>query len=184
MAKINSNILWITRTAIFIALLIVFQVVTKPFGQYVTGSSVNLLLMTATLTCGIYSGLTIALVSPFFAFLLGIGPAFIQFVPFIALGNMVFVLIGYLLSDKNLYKKSLKGYIFSTMGIVIAAVAKFLLLWLGIVKIIVPIMNQLKEQQIAAFTAAFSLPQLVTALIGGLIAIPLAAIIRKAIFKR
>ncbi|MDF2686288.1 MAG: hypothetical protein K0S55_1469, partial [Clostridia bacterium] len=130
MAKIDSKILWITRTAIFIALLIILQLVTKSFGQFVTGSAVNLLLMASVLTCGIYSGLTVALVSPFFAFMLGIGPAFIQLVPFIALGNMAYVLIGYLLVNKNLEKKSITGYLFSTVGIIAASVVKFLMLWL------------------------------------------------------
>jgi hypothetical protein len=184
MLKNDSKILWITRTAIFIALLIVIQLATKSFGQFVTGSSVNLLLMASVLTCGIYSGLTVALISPFFAFLLGIGPAFIQLVPFIALGNMAYVLVGYLLINKNLEKKSLKGYSLSAVGVIAASAVKFLLLWLGIVKAVVPLMTQLKAPQVAMLSSAFSWPQLVTALIGGFIALPAAFLIRKAIIKK
>ena len=37
----SGKIKWITRTAVFIALLVAFQYATKPMGQYVTGSAVN-----------------------------------------------------------------------------------------------------------------------------------------------
>ena len=89
----NKKTLWITETAVMIALLVALQWATKPLGQFVTGSCVNLVLGVSVLVGGLWCGLTVALVSPFFAFLLGIGPAFLPIVPMVAVGNMVLVVI-------------------------------------------------------------------------------------------
>jgi hypothetical protein len=88
----NGKVLWITRTAVFIALLIVMQAATSSLGQYVTGSIVNLILIVSVMTCGYLSGIAVAIVSPIFAKLLGIGPLW-SLIPFIALGNIAIVLI-------------------------------------------------------------------------------------------
>ena len=66
----NKKTLWITETAVMIALLVALQWATKPLGQFVTGSCVNLVLGVSVLVGGLWCGLTVALVSPFFAFLL------------------------------------------------------------------------------------------------------------------
>ena len=62
---------WIARTAICLALLLCLQFVTKSLGQFVTGSCVNLVIAMAALIGGLWSGLTVAIVSPFCAYLLG-----------------------------------------------------------------------------------------------------------------
>ena len=84
----RNKILWITRTAVMVALLITLQWATSGLGQFVTGSCVNAVLVVATLAAGVWSGVAVALLSPFCAFLLGIGPKLIQIVPAIALGNV------------------------------------------------------------------------------------------------
>ena len=86
----NKKILWITETAVLLALLIVLQWVTKPLGQFVTGSCVNAVLAVAALMVGLSSGLAVALVSPVCAYLLGIAPNLVA-VPAIMVGNTVFV---------------------------------------------------------------------------------------------
>ena len=40
----SKRVLWLTETAALTALLIILQTVTKPAGQYVTGSCVNAVL--------------------------------------------------------------------------------------------------------------------------------------------
>ena len=94
----NSKILWITRTAVLLALLIALQWATAGTqvfaGQYITGSCVNAVLAVAVLFSGVWSGVTIALLSPFFAKALGIGPQLIQIVPAIAAGNLVDCFLG------------------------------------------------------------------------------------------
>ena len=77
----KKRILWVTETAVMLALLIVLQWATKPLGQIVTGSCVNAVLVAAVLLGGLWCGLTVAVISPFCAFLLGIGPQLIAIIP-------------------------------------------------------------------------------------------------------
>src|SRR5699024_5817053 len=92
MLVMNKKIRWITETALLLALLIVLQSVTKSFGQFVTGSCVNAVLALAALLTGLGSGITIAVISPVLAFLLGIAPQAVT-VPAIMVGNTVFVVL-------------------------------------------------------------------------------------------
>ena len=85
----NKKTLWITETAVMIALLVALQWATKPLGQFVTGSCVNLVLGVSTLVGGVWCGAVVAAASPFCAFLVGVGPAKLLIVPFIAVGNVV-----------------------------------------------------------------------------------------------
>ncbi|MEA4920661.1 MAG: hypothetical protein VB078_07065 [Clostridiaceae bacterium] len=175
--KNTSNIKWIATTAIFIALLVTLQSVTKSMGQYVTGSLVNMVLIMAVLTAGLYSGITVSILSPIFAFILGIGPAFVQLVPFIALGNLVLVLVwGFMCRNGN----SIKNMSISLVG---GAVLKFLALYIGIIKVAIPMFLSLNEKQIAVISASFSYPQIITACIGGLIAMLVSPTVIKAIKK-
>lgn len=96
--------IWIAQTAVCLALLLAVQFVTKSLGQFVTGSCVNLVLAIAALIGGVWSGVTVAVISPFCAFLLGIGPAFFPMVPCVALGNAVYAVLFGLLVGKCLQK--------------------------------------------------------------------------------
>ena len=49
----NKKTLWITETAVMIALLVALQWATKPLGQFVTGSCVNLVLGVSVLVGGL-----------------------------------------------------------------------------------------------------------------------------------
>ena len=179
----RSKILWIAQTAIFIALLVALQFATRSMGQFVTGSVVNLILIVASLTAGLFSGLAVALLSPFFAFMLGIGPAFLQVVPLVALGNMALVFFVWLIGRKGEEVEGAMAYIWRILGVVAGAVVKFAILYFGIVKLLLPLLD-LKPPQVTALSAAFSWPQLVTAAIGGAIAVLVVPPVLKAIRKR
>ena len=181
--KLHKRILWLTRTAVLIALLIAVQWLTagtQAFaGQYITGTLVNCILAVSALCAGLWSGLVVALLSPFCAFLLGIGPALIQIVPCIALGNSVLVLVLWLLAGQGGAKLWRYG-----VAVVAAAAAKFLTLYVAVVKILIPVMGSaLKAPQVQKFTAMFSVPQLITALLGGALAVALLPVLAKAIKK-
>ncbi len=49
----SKRVLYITETAAMTALLIILQSVTKPAGQYVTGSCVNAALAVSVLAVGL-----------------------------------------------------------------------------------------------------------------------------------
>ena len=60
----SKKIRWITETAVMLALLVALQALTKPLGQLVTGSFVNAVLAVTVLVAGLYSGITVAIISP------------------------------------------------------------------------------------------------------------------------
>ena len=180
----NKKIRWITETAILLALLVTLQALTKGFGQFVTGSCVNAILAAAALVGGLWSGITVALVSPVLAFLLGIAPQAVT-VPAIMAGNAVYVLVLWLLAGGK--DKSLAGRILAWL---VAAAAKFTTLYSLVVWVIcglasAPLLETglLKAPMLAKLPAMFSWPQLVTALIGGAIALAITPVIRKALHR-
>lgn len=160
--------LWITQTSLQLALVVVLQGITKPMGQLVTGSCVNMVLAITVLIMGCPSGLTVALVSPIVAYLLGIAPQLVT-LPGIMAGNCVFVMVLNMLNWKPVWKRFLV-----VLG---AAAAKFLVMYIMVVKVIcglyanVLIENELlKEAMVKQINIIFTWPQLITALIGGGIA--------------
>jgi len=176
----SKSVLWITRTAIFTALLVVAQVGTAPLGNtFVTGTAVNLLLIITVMICGMASGVTIAVISPVMAKLLGIGP-FWALIPFIIIGNITLVVLWHLIANKSFGNKKIFSYVIAA---IVAAVAKFAVLYLGIVKIAVPLILQLPEKQATMISGMFSISQLVTALLGGVAAIIIVPPIKAAISK-
>lgn len=180
--KTHSRILWITETALMLALLVAVQGVTAGLGnQFVTGSCVNLILAVTTLVAGLWSGVVVAAVSPFLAFLFGIGPKFIQLLPAIAAGNLVLVLMLSLIlgrENRPLWR--------NLVAWISAAIAKFAVLYLLVNQLILPALSRMSypsPKVWAAISAQFSWPQLVTALIGVGLALAIAPAIRKALKK-
>jgi len=176
----KNKVLWTTRTAVFIALLVVLQTATASLGNIiVTGSIVNMLLVVSVMTCGLASGLSVAAVSPIMAKLIGIGPLW-SLIPFIIAGNMVLVILWHYIGNRKTGRK-LAAYI---TALICAAIAKFLVLYIGIVRIAIPVFLDLPFTQAAVITYMFSIPQLVTALVGGTMATTLLPTMNKAIGER
>ena len=171
----NPKVLRITETAVMTALLIALQAVTRSAGQYVTGSCVNAVLALTVMLVGLWSGVVVAALSPFFAFLLGIGPQLLPIVPAIAVGNLVFVALLWALTRRRGAPpvKQIPAWLASAVG-------KFLALYLIVVQLLCRVLP-LKQPQIDAFSAMFSYPQLVTALIGGGAALLLTPLLRRAL---
>jgi len=178
----NKKIRWITETAVLLALLVCLQALTKPMGQFVTGSCVNAVLAVSALVGGLGTGLTVALISPVLAFLLGIAPQILT-VPAIMAGNCVYVILLSLLADKS-GKKMLRQVI----AWLIAAAAKFAALYAIVVWLICGVLSEsllasgvMKAPMLKALPATFSWPQLFTALIGGCAALLMVPVLRKAL---
>ncbi|MDR0897384.1 MAG: hypothetical protein LBN04_05965 [Oscillospiraceae bacterium] len=172
----NRKVLWITQTAVLTALLIVMQAVTASFGNtIVTGSIVNLILIISVMMAGLSSGLTVAVISPICAKLLGIGPLW-MLIPFIVVGNIVLVLMWHFLGNRSFAKPLLVHIV----TLIAAAVGKFLTLYVGIVLIAIPHLLSLPAQQATTISGMFSIPQLFTALIGGGVATVLLPLIKNA----
>ncbi|MCL2088420.1 MAG: hypothetical protein FWH14_02950 [Oscillospiraceae bacterium] len=171
----NRKVSQITSTALDIAILIGFQAASAALGQLVTGSLVNLTLIMSVMTCGLMSGLTVSLVSPVFAKLLGIGTPLWSLIPFIMLGNAALVIVWHYVCKM----KFANVQIVRITALISAAGVKFLVLYFGIVKIAIPFLLDLPASQATAISGAFSVTQLVTASIGGAVAIAILPVTLK-----
>ncbi|OQY40686.1 ECF transporter S component [Candidatus Atribacteria bacterium 4572_76] len=145
----NNKIKLITRTGILLAVALVVQM--GGFPQPITGPLINTVLYLAALLVGSWGGIIIGVCTPVIAFMRGILPAPLgPMIPFIALGNGVLVIVFSLLKGKN-----------KIFGIIIASLAKYLILFTA-VSFIVDVPDKIAQ--------IMSLPQLFTALSGGVIA--------------
>ncbi|MFO7942164.1 MAG: ECF transporter S component [Bacillota bacterium] len=146
----SSTTRWITRTALLLALTLAFQMIGLP--QPVTGPAVNAMLILSALVVGPVSGVIIGSLTPVIAFQRGILAAPLgPMIPFIALANAVLVLLFALVRKRQ-----------PVLAVVVAAVAKFAVLATAVrVFVAVP----------PPIAVAMGTPQLLTALIGGGVAL-------------
>jgi len=177
---IAKRVLWITQTAIFIAILVSAQAVTRPLGQFVTGSCVNFILVSSCILAGLHSAAVVAIISPIFAFLIIGTPIFPLLIPFLMAGNFVLVVAVHFISGKSFKNLTLRSYIRICVAAVSGAILKFLVLWVGIVQIALLFIPDIKPAQVEALSATFSWPQIVTALIGSALAISVMPHLLKA----
>lgn len=169
---------FITGTAIMLALTLVFQYVGRfiplgPNSNFVVGPLVNACLLVAAHFVGIGAGAIISVATPLFAALTNTtatAPFVLLFSPFIAAGNFIYVLFYWLLAKK--------GKTFAAIGIAIGAMLKFMLLSEG-VKLMLGVKTMPAPAQ-KALTFMFGWPQLVTAAIGGILAMAIIAAIQRS----
>jgi len=174
----HEKVLWITRTAVLIAVTVVLQALTLQLGnQFITGSVVNLMLIISVMTCGLPTGLTVAVFTPILPTLLGFGPLW-PVVPFIAAGNMALAALWHFIGNLKIGSV----YISYIIAMIAGAVTKFLILYFGVVRIAMPYILGLPEQHV--MSVLFSYPQLITASAGGICAIILLPILLKALKER
>lgn len=163
----------ITRTAILLALTILFQTLGRfiplgQFNQFIVGPLVNACLLVAAAYTGLAGGAAVSVLSPFGAILTGAAIP-LPFAPFIAVGNFILVLLYVILKKKQL------------AAVASGAVLKFGFLWASILAF-TGFMN-IPAKKATLLIASFSWPQLVTALIGGAIALVVIKALGKTIEK-
>lgn len=178
----TKHIRWLTRTAMLLALLIVLQWATKPLGQYVTGSCVNLTLAVAALCVGMGSGAVLALVSPVLAYLLGIAPQLLT-VPAIMVGNLLFVCLLAQLYRTQPVWRAILAWVLAAAGKAMALYLLVAQLFCGVLADSLLAAGLLKGPMLQTLPTMFSLPQLVTALIGGGLALLVTPVLRKVLSK-
>ena len=165
---------FITRTAVLLALVVVIQTLGRvalapAISNYVVGPLVNACLLIAVASTGFWSGASIALLAPVGAVLTGaLIP--LAFVPVIGLGNLVLVLVFTLF---NGWKMNLTTPIWRQgTGMAAAALAKFGFLYAGVrIAVNSGFLGNLPQKQANGLIAAFSVPQLITALTGSIVAL-------------
>ncbi|MBS4538749.1 ECF transporter S component [Clostridium sp. D2Q-11] len=160
----------LVRTALLLSLALIFQIGFREFAQPLVGPLVNMTLILATLISGPISGIFIGTMTPMIAFMVGI-IRILPIIPIIITGNIVLVVVFYLIHNKM----NFKGKDWS--AIIISSFIKFGFLAMAVRMILPYFMPKIPSPIITAF----SLPQLFTALIGGALALILYPLIKKQI---
>jgi hypothetical protein len=101
-------------------------------------------------------------------------------VPFVSAANALFVTIWHFGDKLNIHWKIVRRI--ATCAV--AALCKFALLYLGVVRVAIPLILDVPEPVANALTIAFSVNQLFTASIGGAVAIMALPVLEKAISLR
>ena len=166
---------WITRMGILLALAISIQLLRLP--QLITGSVINALLFLAVMTVGTASAALLGVFTPLTALVAGIlAPALAPLVPFIMAANAILAGVFGLLAgtlpprEKSFFTPRLGG------AMLAAAVCKFAFLY----AVTAWVISWLHLRLPAAALAAFQLPQLYTAISGGILALLTAQLLLKA----
>lgn len=154
---------FITRTALLLAVAIAFQFFGKliPYNNFIVGPIVNAVLIIATASAGFWSGAAISVIAPLvsaFTNKAAIAPLILGFSPFIIIGNLIIVACFFLLRKKS-----------RVAGVVAGAVLKFGFLYAAIS--IFTSVIEMKPQVAVTLTNLFTWPQILTAAIGGAIAL-------------
>jgi len=167
----RARVLWITQTAVFVAILVCIQVFTGPLGQFVTGSMVNFTLVAACVLIGLPAAAIVGVLSPFIAFLITGRTIFPVLIPFVMVGNVALVAAVSFISVKSFVNLNIVAYARIGAAIIVGSVLKFLILWVGVVHVALPfLIPGILPPQVTNLSAMFSWPQLVTALIGSTLA--------------
>ena len=151
---------FIARVAILIALTLAIQFLSLP--QPITGPLVNFFLYMSVLLIGIPGGIILGAITPWIALVVGIMPL-APVVPLIMAGNIVLVIVFGLVKKVNNY-----------LAIAVASVAKFLVLATSVRYLI-----QLPPKVAPKVIKLLSLPQLFTALAGGVLALVVMTILKR-----
>ena len=182
----KRNIRWITYTAVMLALLICLQWVgslipEQMTKQLVTGTMVNCVLAMTVLLVGRSAGVTVAVISPVCAFVLGIAPNLITVAPIMA-GNVCYVLLLKALMAKAFWRQ--------ITAVAVASAVKFAVLYVLVVRIICgaasgALLGQklgqtvlLAPPMLKMLPTMFTWPQLITALAGGAIALSIYPLVK------
>jgi riboflavin transporter len=173
----NSKVRFLVRGGLLLALAIVFQFVGKnvpQINQFLVGPLINAVLIVAAYYCGTWWGVAIGVLTPVTAFLLGqLNSAMAPFIPFIMLGNAIIVVFFGLLKNYKSWGKY--------GGVMAGAVLKYAFLALSSTKLIHVLGISFNPKVEKALVNAMGSLQLITALIGGAIALMVIGVVKNKI---
>ncbi|MEA4826043.1 MAG: ECF transporter S component [Clostridium sp.] len=168
----RSNTKKLVRSALFLAIAVIFQMVGK--NQPFVGPVVNAILLLTAFYCGTILAVCVGILTPALALVSGVLPAPLgPFVPFIAAGNALFVICFGLFKNYG----RIGGYISIAAG----AVVKYIFLYFSATKIATALKLGIPQKVMKNLAIMMGTPQLVNALIGGVIAIVIIEILRKRV---
>lgn len=154
-----------TRTAVLLALILAVQLL-KNISAGITGPLVNAILIIATLSAGLWSGVTLSIVAPITSWLITGSPLMaatnFTLFPVIMIGNLVIVVAA------HLSRKSNPSLI---VGLIVGSVLKWIVMWSSVELVVKPLMDiSVSDKMVAMLSKTFTHFQLFTALAGSFIA--------------
>ncbi|NLM49610.1 MAG: ECF transporter S component [Clostridiaceae bacterium] len=165
----------LTRSAVLLALALVFQslrlipfIGNWPNQSLLIGSLVNLVLVIAGIIVGPFAAAIISIITPVVAFMQGFLPNPLIIIP-IAAGNLVLSLIVAYFYKKNKY-----------ISLAVGAVLKWVVISNVATYVIKSFVN-LPEQKINVLIQSMGIPQLITAVIGCVLALLITETLLKAL---
>lgn len=165
----------LVTSALLLALAVVFQSLGQAYpyiNQVFVGPVINTVLIITACLCGMWWAAAVGTLTPIIAYLTGIlntsmGP----FIPFIILGNAIFVI-----SFGILYKYKQYG---KYLGLLLGAFLKFLFLSFSATKLIYVLELGIKPPVAKKLAEMMGTLQLVTALTGGLLALFVVELLKR-----
>jgi len=155
------------QASLLLAMGMIFQIIGRnvpEINQFLVGPMINCILILTAFICGKWWGVGVGVLTPILAWLVGqLATPLILFIPFIMIGNSLFVYIFSLFKKGQLVKKSI--------GIIIGALAKYAFLTLASTKLIGLFNLNFPPKITKMLAISMSLPQLITALVGGVFAL-------------
>jgi len=159
----RDSLIKLSQFSLFLAVMVFAPLIGN---QFITGSIVNAMLLISTIVLGLPSALLLSFLPSIISLFVGTLPAVLfPMIPFIVLGNMVFVYIFNKLVEKNYW-----------LGAISGSLLKFALLFVSSNLIIQFFIKQTVASKIALM---MSWPQLATALIGSAIAFTIYKAIKR-----
>ena len=167
----------ITVTAIMLAICLVSQFF-KNLSVYITGPIINAALILTVLYAGMACGIILSIITPVTSFFITGSPvmaAIPAMFPCIMIGNIILVICVGLAYAKNVAK--LAGF---PVSIAIGAILKAVFMGIAIALIILPaFLPAPMHKMLPVLQLQFSVTQLITAVIGGVYAVIISAVLKK-----
>lgn len=174
----NSNSRKIAQTAILLAICVVSQFF-KNLSVFITGPIINLCIIICVLLVGLRWGALICIISPITSFIITGSPimaAIPAIIPAVIVGNIVMA------GGVALGVKMIKGKFGLPLSLVIGSILKAIFMGIVISLILVPLcLPEAMHKQMPVIQSTFSVVQLITALIGSVLAYIIYFPLRKAI---
>jgi len=171
----ESNIKKLVQSSLLLAMGIIFQIIGRnvpQINQFLVGPMINCILILTTFICGRWWGLGVGILTPILAWFVGqLATPLAPFIPFIIIGNFLFVFLFSLFKEGKILKRAI--------GVIVGAVVKYAFLTLAATKLISLFSLNFPAKVTKVLAISMGIPQLITALIGGAFAIILIELLKR-----
>jgi riboflavin transporter len=172
---LKNNLRKLIRASMLLAIAIVFQIIgrnTPQVSQFLVGPVVNAILILTAVVCGIQWGVGVGIITPILAWLVGqLAAPMAPFIPFIMAGNLLYVVCFGILNKYIKYG--------SYLGVGLGSLIKFAFLSISASKLVSIFSINIPSKVASKLIIAMGVPQLITAVIGGILALIFINILSK-----